>query len=53
MKCRIVVAVDIAKMENAFACKVLQGNSVNKVINNYKSVVDFIQCPNSHTQISY
>ena len=31
-RCQIVVAVDIAKMGNAFVCKVSQGNSVNKVI---------------------
>ena len=42
MKCRIVVAVDIAKMENAFACKVLQENSVNKVINAYKILIECI-----------
>ena len=32
-RCQIVVAVDIAKMENVFVCKVSQGNSANKVIN--------------------
>ena len=36
MRCQIVVAVDIAKMGNAFVCKVSQGNSVNKVINTYE-----------------
>ena len=35
-RCQIVVAVDIAKMGNAFVCKVSQGNSVNKVINTYE-----------------
>ena len=35
VRCRIVVAVDIAKMENVFVCKVSRGNSVNKVISNY------------------
>ena len=33
MRCQIVVAVDIAKMENVFVCKVSQGNSASKVIN--------------------
>ena len=32
MRCQIVVAVDIAKMENVFVCKVSQGNSASKVI---------------------
>ena len=36
MRCQIVVAVDIAKMGNAFVCKDSQGNSVNKVINTYE-----------------
>ena len=35
-RCQIVVAVDIAKMGNAFVCKVSLGNSVNKVINTYE-----------------
>ena len=38
VRCQIVVAVDIAKMENVFVCKVSQGNSVNKVINTYEEL---------------
>ena len=38
VRCQIVVAEDIAKMGNAFACKVSQGNSVNKVINTYEEL---------------
>ena len=43
MKCQIVVAVDIVKMGNAFACKVSPGNSANKVISHYKILAEFTQ----------